>query len=202
MSGHTFFFYGSLMDLELLEAVLGRKAGHVALSPGWLNGYAAETAARYTFPTLVENRTGRVDGILAQGLTSADVDRIAYFEDEEYATIVADISTADGNIAAHLYVATKRLKSSGARWSFDDWRKHDKPLLLAVTRKVMAEHYGVTPINEIDAVWHRVKAELETQKNAPVALKARRPSQTTAPTQARPRRAKRAASPTRPPRGS
>ena len=202
MSGQTFFFYGSLMDLELLEAVLGRKADDLTLSPGWLKGYVAETAARYTFPTLIENRTGRVDGILVRGLTQADVDRIAYFEDEEYSTIVADIATAETDVTATLYVATKRLKSSGTRWSFDDWRKHDKPLLLAVTRKVMAEHYGVTPINEIDAVWHRVKAELEATMHVPMALKARRPAQTIVPTQARPRRATRAASPTRPPRGS
>jgi hypothetical protein len=202
LGGQTFFFYGSLMDLELLEAVLGRKAHDLTLSPGWLKGYVAETAARYSFPTLVENHTGRVDGILAQGLTEADVERIAYFEDEEYTTIIADISTAESDVAAHVYVATKRLKSSGTPWNFDDWRKHDKPLLLAVTRKVMAEHYGMTPINQIDAVWHHVKTELEAQMHAPVTLKARRPSQTTAPTQARPRRATRAASPTRPPRGS
>ncbi len=202
MSGQTFFFYGSLMDQELLEAVLGRKADRLTFAPGWLSGYIAETAEGYSFPTPIENRAGRIHGVIVKGLTAADVERIAYFEDEEYAPVVADIMTAHTEIAARLYVATSRLKSSGEPWSFEKWRKHDKPLLLAVTRKVMKEHYGVTPMAEIDAVWHRIKAELEGEMHAPVPLKPKRPSRTTVQTQARPRRAKRAASPTRLPRGS
>jgi hypothetical protein len=71
----------------------------------------------------------------------------------------------------------------------------------------MREHYGVTPIAEIDAIWHRVKAEIEAEMHAPIPLrpraaKAKRPARTAVQTRAAPRRAKRAASPTRPPRGS
>ena len=194
MSGHTFFFYGSLMDRELLEAVIGRDLGNLSFTPGWMKGYVADTAERYSFPTLVEHRTGRVDGIVVKGLSAADVDRIAYFEDEDYTATVADIATAEGDVSAQVYVATTRLKSSGKPWSFDHWRIHDKPLLLAVTRKVMCEHYGVTPMSEIDAVWHRVKAEIEAQMCTPVPLRRR----IDAPTPAEPRRAKRATSPTRP----
>lgn len=189
MSTHTFFFYGSLMDVELLEAVLGRKADGLTFTPGWLKGYVADTAERYSFPTLVEHRTGRVDGVVVKGLTANDVDRIAYFEDEDYTATAADIATADGDISAQVYVATTRLKSSGKPWSFDHWRIRDKPLLLAVTRKVMAEHYGVTPMSDVDAVWHRVKAEIEADLHAPVPLKPKRPAKTAAPA----RRVKRAA---------
>ncbi|MEQ1868280.1 MAG: gamma-glutamylcyclotransferase family protein, partial [Micropepsaceae bacterium] len=90
MSGHTFFFYGSLMDRELLEAVIGRDASNLQFAPGWLKGYVADTAERYSFPTLVEHRTGRVDGIVVKGLTAADIGRIAYFDDEDYTSTVAD----------------------------------------------------------------------------------------------------------------
>jgi Gamma-glutamyl cyclotransferase, AIG2-like len=163
LSGHTFFFYGSLMDRDLLEAVIGRDANHLIFTPGWLKGYVAEVAANYSFPTLVESRHGRVDGLIAQQLSTADVERIAYFEDEDYTPIVADIATAEAEISAQFYVATARLKSSGKAWNFDSWRRRDKPLLLAVTRKVMREHYGLTPMSEIDAVWHTVKAEIEAE---------------------------------------
>jgi hypothetical protein len=207
LSGQTFFFYGSLMDVELLEAVLGRRADGLSLTPGWLSGYVAEIAERYSFPLLVEGRANRAHGVVVKGLSAADVERIAYFEDTEYAVVAIDVATAAGDVSARTYMATATLKSSGKRWDFDAWRKRDKPLLLAVTRKVMAEHYGVTPMAEIDAVWHRIKAEMEAELHAPIPLKARqpkpkRPSRTAAPTRAAPRRAKRAASPTRPPRGS
>ena len=202
LNKQTYFFYGSLMDVDLLEAVLGRKADHLSFLPGWLDGYAVERAAGYTFPTLVESRTGRVNGVLTRGLTPDDAERVAFFEDEDYEQIVLDISTADSDISARLYVASPRLKSSGESWSFDRWRKHDKPLLLAITRKLMRDHYGITPISEIDAVWHRIKAEIEAEMHAPVPLKPKRPARTAAATPAAPRRAKRATSPARRPRGS
>jgi hypothetical protein len=161
LSGHTFFFYGSLMDQELLEAVIDRKATHLSFRPGWLTGYVAETAHGYTFPTLVERAGARVDGLITHGLTDGDIARIAYFEDTEYAPATVDVATADTGIAAQVYVATATLKSSGEPWHFDHWRHHHKPLLVAVTRRIMREHYGITPFEEIDAHWHRIKAELE-----------------------------------------
>ncbi len=194
MSAHTFFFYGSLMDLELLETVIDRDTAHLTFVSGWIEGYVAETAQGYTFPTLVEHRHGRVNGLLAKGLTGDDVARIAYFEDTEYDRVTLDVTTAETDVAAQVFVATQALKSSGERWDFDHWRLHHKPLLVAVTRKVMREHYGVTPFEEIDAHWHRIKAELEAEMSAPVKLRRRTP----AATPGQPRRAARGASPTRP----
>jgi hypothetical protein len=202
LSGHTFFFYGSLMDRELLEVVLDRTTPDLTFTPGWLAGYVAETARGYTFPTLVERRGGRVHGIVTQGLTEDDVERIGYFEDTtEYAPIVADISTAETEIAVRLYIATTALPSTGEPWSFERWLKRDKALLLAVTLRVMREHYGITPIAEADAHWHRIKAEIEAEMHAPVQLKPKRLARRDAPTRGAPRRATRATSPKRHPRG-
>lgn len=149
------------MDLELLEAVIDRKAADLAFTQGWLAGYAAETALGYTFPTLIERKGARVDGLLTQGLTDDDIARIAYFEDTEYAPTTVDVTTPETELAAQVFMATTALKSSGEPWSFDHWRHHHKPLLVAVTRRVMREHYGITPFEEIDTHWHRIKAELE-----------------------------------------
>jgi Gamma-glutamyl cyclotransferase, AIG2-like len=191
LSGHTFFFYGSLMDLELLEAVIDREAAHLAFRPGWLTGYVAETAHGYTFPTLVERKGARVDGLITHGLTDDDVARIGYFEDTEYAATTVDVATAETDVAAQVFMATTTLKSSGETWSFDHWREHHKPLLVAVTRRVMREHYGITPFEEIDAHWHRIKVELEAEMQSPAQFKRRAP----AAMPGRPRRAARAASP-------
>lgn len=161
LSGQTFFFYGSLMDVELLEAVLCRKADSLSFTPGWLNGYIAETALGYSFPTLIERSDARAHGIITAGLSTDDVARIAYFEDTEYDTVAHSIATARRPVTAHVFMANASLRSSGEAWNFDAWRKRDKPLLLAVTRRVMSEHYGVTPFEEVDAHWHRIKAEIE-----------------------------------------
>lgn len=176
------------MDRELLEAVLGRTASNLTFTPGWLTGYAAERAEGYTFPTLVERKASRIDGIVTHGLTQADADRIAYYEDnDEYEARIVDISTATTDIAAQIFMAATPLMSSGEPWSFEHWRKHDKPLLLAITRKVMREHYGITPANEIHPIWMRIKAELEAEMTA--RAKPKRASQPSARKQSAPRRA-------------
>jgi hypothetical protein len=154
------------MDRELLEAVIDRDTAHLAFRPGWLTGYVAQTAHGYTFPTLVERAGGRCEGTITHGLTADDVARIAYFEDTEYAPKTVDIATAETAVAAQVFMATTTLKSSGEAWSFDHWRQHHKPLLVAVTRRVMREHYGITPFEEIDPHWHRIKAELEAEMQA------------------------------------
>jgi hypothetical protein len=160
------------MDLELLEAVIDRTAEGLVFRPGWLDGYAAETAQGYSFPTLVARPAARANGVLTHGLTAADIERIAYFEDTEYAPVPLDIATERDAVTAQVFMATTSLNSTGQAWNFDHWRTHEKPLLIAVTRRVMREHYGVTPFEEIDAHWHRIKAELEAGfRAAPAAPK-------------------------------
>lgn len=161
MSSHTFFFYGSLMDLELLEAVLDRGSSHLAFTPGWIDGHVAETALGYSFPTLVSRDGARTHGLVASGLTDEDVARISYFEDTEYEPVVVEAGTAQGRVSAKVYMSTASLASSGEAWVFEHWQQHHKRVLVAVTRRVMREHYGVTPFEEIDAHWHRIKAEVE-----------------------------------------
>ena len=183
------------MDREVLEVVLGHTASNLTFMPGWLTGYVAETAQGYTFPTLLERKGCRVDGIVTQGLTQADADRIAYYEDnDEYSARVVDIGTAKSESRCRIHIAATPLMSSGEPWSFERWRKHDKPLLLAITRKVMREHYGVTPAHEIHPTWMCIKAELEAD------TKVKHVSRTAATKPAAPRRAAHAASPTRRPR--
>lgn len=163
MSGHTFFFYGSLMDRDLLEAVIDRSSAHLHHQPAQLGGYAAETAKGYSFPTLVVRRGGIVEGIVTRGLSDEDIARISYFEDTEYAHAPVEVLTGQARIVARTFMSTQTLQSSGEAWDFTHWRVHHKPVLVAVTRKVMREHYGITPFEEIDAHWHRIKAEIEAE---------------------------------------
>ncbi|MFN9163500.1 MAG: gamma-glutamylcyclotransferase family protein [Alphaproteobacteria bacterium] len=163
MSGHAFFFYGSLMDLELLEAVIDRSSDHLRHQPGRLDGYAAETAHGYSFPTLVARRGAVVKGVVTHGLSDADIERISYFEDTEYAHHPVEVVTAAATITARTYMSTSTLRSSGEAWDFEQWQVQHKPVLVAVTRKVMGEHYGITPFEEIDAHWHRIKSEIEAE---------------------------------------
>lgn len=151
------------MDPELLEAVISRPTNGLHFEPGQLENHAAELPQGYSFPMLTRRRGARTDGVLTSGLTQDDIDRIAYFEDYEYAPVNMRVRAGGQTVEAKVFMGTPDLRASGVAWNFTTWAQRDKPVLLAVTHRVMREHYGVTPFAEIDAVWHRIKAEIEAE---------------------------------------
>jgi hypothetical protein len=151
-----FFFFGSLRDPLVLEAVLDRELGHLHFKSAVLPGYRVERAAGYSFPLLVADPNETAEGILAVGLTSEDLKRIDYFEDSEYEQRPCEVMHAGRWTAAMAYAAGKSLASSGERWDFDRFQSEDRALLVAVTRVVMREHYGVTPQDVMERIWSSI----------------------------------------------
>ena len=105
-----------------------------------------------------------VKGVVAQGLRRTDIDRIRYFEDVEYELQPLPISVAGKLTEAHAFCPNTRIAASPEAWDFADWQRSDKQLLLAVTREVFTDHYGRTPIEAIDPVWHEIRARHERQR--------------------------------------
>ncbi len=73
MPGH--FAFGALAAPSLLQAVLGEAAGAV---PAWLEGRAVQERGPGCLPSLAEG-TGRVDGLLLEGLSAEAERRLAYW---------------------------------------------------------------------------------------------------------------------------
>ena len=79
-----FFFFGSLLDADVAELVLGRRPAPRAWEPAALDGYVRAIFAKESYPILVPRAGGRVDGALMRGLSAEDTSRIAWFEEGEY----------------------------------------------------------------------------------------------------------------------
>jgi hypothetical protein len=152
-----FFFFGSLRDPLILEAVLGRALSHVTFAPAWMPDCRIERAAGYSFPLLIPSSNHQAIGTLAYGLSSADQARIAYFEDSEYLLKLSNVRAAEETTQAWVYVASEKLASSGEAWDLGQFQKEDRDLLLAVTRFVMTEHYGVTPQSTMEQIWGSIR---------------------------------------------
>jgi hypothetical protein len=152
-----FFFFGSLRDPLILEAVLGRDLSHLKFADAWAPDFRTERAAGYSFPLLRPALGNRAPGLLTWGLTAEDQARITYFEDSEYALAAGTVETSAGPCRAQFYDASGKLGSSGELWDLAAFQRDDKPLLLAVTRYVMTEHYGVTPQNVMEEVWSSIR---------------------------------------------
>ena len=80
----TYFFFGTLMDRDVLAAVLDRPIAGGELGPAWLRDHRRVRAATAPYPVLVPAPGVVVGGTLFRPRSVRDDVRIRHFEDEEY----------------------------------------------------------------------------------------------------------------------
>ncbi|MEX0808394.1 MAG: gamma-glutamylcyclotransferase family protein [Dongiaceae bacterium] len=146
------FFFGSLMDSDLLSVVLDRPLDGVASRPARLLGFDRRRARGESFPVIVRQPGGAVDGSLVDGLSWGDLDRVQYFEGEDYRLRPFPVAADDTRIEAHMFIATEKLRPDEASWDFERWRLEEKPFALAVAVELMAS-YGTLSAAEIGPHW-------------------------------------------------
>lgn len=156
------FFFGTLMDRDLLSVVLDRPADALSIVQAQLHGFSRRQTAEEAFPILVPQADGRVDGVIADGIGYGDIDRLLFFEGGEYGLSELTVTTDHGRIAAHLFASTGVLTATDQPWSFNAWQTLDKDLALLEAELLMAL-YGTMSITEADRLWEGIKATAATR---------------------------------------
>ena len=148
-----FFFFGSLRDHDILEAVIGRPFPRRAFPAARLPDHRLERMAKETFPLLVAAPGASAPGIVVEGLQAADIARIHFFESVEYEPRLHPVELAAGGVLdCHLFAATALAGVTGEPWRFDDWAARHKAKELREARLWMAFHGRVTA-EEADRLW-------------------------------------------------
>jgi gamma-glutamylcyclotransferase (GGCT)/AIG2-like uncharacterized protein YtfP len=123
----AYFFYGTLMDRDVLTAVIGRVPPAHRWRPARLAGYRRVYRARASYPVLVEAPGQAVDGILAGGLGRREAAKLDAFEGDDYRLIERTVTTDGGvPIVAHLFLPVAGVPATGVEWTLADWRRHHK----------------------------------------------------------------------------
>ena len=79
-----FFFYGTLMDRELLSTVLGRRVWPRELIPAVLRGYRRSPVHAERYPIVLPRRGASVRGRVLDRVTAAERARVAAYEGDAY----------------------------------------------------------------------------------------------------------------------
>ena len=146
------FFFRSLMDSDLLSVVLDRPLEAATLQPARLLGFERRRAKGESFPVIVPYPGGEIDGCLAHGLGWGDLDRVQYFEGEDYVLRPFPVAADGVRLDAHMFIATGKLRPDATPWDFERWRIEEKPFALAVAAELM-RGYGILTAAEIDPHW-------------------------------------------------
>ena len=134
------FFFGTLTDLDVLAYVLERPIDLDDLRPATIAGFRRVRAAGASYPVLVPDPGGRVDGRLLRRATRRDIARINHFESEEYRAELHGVVDAAGEThAAWLYLGLDHLAASDEPWSLETWRRSHKPGFFAACDGWMAD---------------------------------------------------------------
>ena len=125
-----YFFYGSLMDSDILSAVAGERIAPARLVPARLHGYERLCARHSAFPLIVEDPGAEVEGVLVRGIGPEAERRLARYEGPGYVAAKRPVTTADGSSEAYVFIPLRPGRAEGKAWDFDLWRRRHKRRLL------------------------------------------------------------------------
>jgi len=155
------FFFGTLLDMDLLATVLGADpAEHLSVRSASLPGYDRRRAEGEDYPVLIEDAEARVSGLLVDGLWPVAVERIRFFEGGEYALETVNVHGPEGETRAAVFMATEMLPASEDPWDLTQWQAARKPHAM-ITAELLMANFGTLTLAEMDARWGEVKAEAD-----------------------------------------
>ncbi|MEQ8194152.1 MAG: gamma-glutamylcyclotransferase family protein [Rhodospirillales bacterium] len=126
-----FFFYGTLMDDDVLSRVIGRRLPPDLIEEATLRGYQRVYVAKAFYPVLVPDPEGTLDGLVVGGLAPVEVERIFAFEDDGYTAQALSVTGARrGETLAVGFMPGDGMKMTPRIWRYEDWRRRHKRLYM------------------------------------------------------------------------
>ena len=146
-----FFFYGTLMDTDVLEAVVGPRA-YAFLEPAILPGWRRVGMAGATYPIVVRAYGAGVDGVLAWGMDTLVCGRLQAYEGDEYTLTRLPVAVRGKTVDASIFVPRlDRPVRPGGPWDFAEWQRRFKRRLLADLRSGRAMRLQRQPMPARDS---------------------------------------------------
>ncbi len=123
-----FFFYGTLMDPDVLAAVIGRRMLPGRMKPATLAGFRRVGLKGTPYPAIVPGAAAEtVAGVVVAELAAADVRNLKRFEGAAYGIETMSVSLDDGGSkSASVFVPMKGMATTDREWDFEAWRRRHK----------------------------------------------------------------------------
>lgn len=131
--GLPHFFFGTLMDPDILGLVIGRPVDPRELEPARLSGFRRVRVQGASYPVLVPDPAGLVEGRLWRAGAAAERARLDAYEGPGYRLEPVTVETRKGErLAALVYRAVPgALHPTDEVWELATWQARFKPLYLA-----------------------------------------------------------------------
>jgi len=137
MSARCFLFYGTLMDPQILRAVLRRNVDSRRLRPAILPGFRRVFHHTASYPVLVADAAAEVGGVLAAGMTLRDAQLLSAYEGPDYRLAHLPVRTlpASAPVTAGVFLPLQDAAASTIGWSYAAWRRKHRDRFLRQVRR-------------------------------------------------------------------
>lgn len=141
----SMFFFGTLMDVDILTTVLGRVPAASDREVAFVRGWRRVFVAGRPYPMLIPQAGGRVEGLLVSGLGDRDCGRLAFYEGWEYVTAPVSIRTLSGrSVETEMFTCPVGVLSESRDWRLDLWQRKHKSIALTAAVETMARFARVS----------------------------------------------------------
>ena len=151
--GDSLFVFGSLMDRDVLGLVSGIDADNLLLTPATVYGQQQREVVEACYPVLVPDETASCSGLLISQLTALALQRIMFFEGEEYFLAPLAVSAHGGSVVNAWYFCDAGVYSvRPTAWDFAAWQNTHKTSFMQASTAYMAL-FGTMTAAEADVHW-------------------------------------------------
>jgi len=131
----AFFFYGTLMDRDLLSAVMGRRVWPRVLAPAVLRGYRRRNVQGASYPIVQRQRDASIRGVILDRVGTVEQARLSAYEGDGYELALA-LAELPRRRCRRVFLFVPRRGAyvvSNRPWTFASWRRrHKRSVLIAV----------------------------------------------------------------------
>ena len=143
----SMFFFGTLMDKDVLAIVLGRIPAAQDREAAFLRGWRRVLVAGRPYPMLVPQSGGRVEGVLVNGLSERECERLGFYEGWEYVTAPVTVRTLAGRVVeTEMFTCSDGVLADNRDWGLDLWQRKHKPAALVAAIETMARFNRVSGV--------------------------------------------------------
>jgi hypothetical protein len=122
-----FFFYGTLLDSDVMALVLGRRLPPEAFRAAALPGHARRRVKGASYPIVVRDASCEVSGMVVGGLSSRDVARLSAYEGPRYRIAPLKVRAGGRMVVVSVFEPVERsFQPTSGEWDLESWQRRYK----------------------------------------------------------------------------
>jgi hypothetical protein len=122
-----FFFYGTLLDPDVMALVIGRRLSPDRYVAATLPGYARRRAKGASYPIVLRDPRAEVEGAVVGGLSAEDVGRLAAYEGPRYRIAPRKVRIDGAMVSVSVFEPVEeRFEPVAGQWDLVVWQRRDK----------------------------------------------------------------------------